>query len=174
MLCFASNHLNIFTSISKVMYKPIFSLFLFVIISQKIFSQTSGYWLYKNTIPDFVETDWARNPLLTEISFTINGNIYVGSINSLNQYVRETNTFIKKTPLTGVYNFITSFAIGNKGYVLARMIDGTNKIHEYDPSNNSWTAKQKFYGTNASSAANFIINNRHYILHIYINNNIIH
>ena len=140
-----------------------FILNIFLIIPIVSFTQNSGYWLQKKGIPDYTETD-QLGIKRTDISFTLNDTIYVGSITSLSQYIRDKDSYIKKTGLSGISNIITSFAIGNKGYVLARLATQISRIFEYNPINDQWTAKQTFTGTNANAAANFIINGKAYII----------
>jgi N-acetylneuraminic acid mutarotase len=123
--------------------------------------------------------------LYAPASFTIGNDIYVVSGVAVSEYLTGfpvimshevwgfntvSNTWTQKGnfPGTAVYE-PSAFTIGNYGYVVNGW-DSTgsnqgspNNTWQYDPTNDTWTAKAPFPGFTRYTAASFAINNKGYV-----------
>ncbi|WP_291402552.1 T9SS type A sorting domain-containing protein [Daejeonella sp.] len=146
------------------MIRAVKTLVLLLLVSVNLKGQTTGNWFERKGFGDFYISNGTSGDFHQTISFNISGTIYVGHKLSFSIYDPKLNSYIPKTAPSFISNVLTSFSIGNKGYVLARLNSGEKKMLEYNPELDQWTSKQQFVGNAITAASSFVINNKAYII----------
>lgn len=127
----------------------------------------------------YKQSDFDGPPRSNAVSFTINGNPYIGGgfytassstvgrfLNDFWVYSADHDSWTRIAPFPGVArsNGI-AFSANGKGYV-GLGTDGTNYYNdfwEYDPSTDKWTRLADFIGTKRYGASAFSIDNTGYV-----------
>jgi N-acetylneuraminic acid mutarotase len=150
---------GLYTQTRKIMRKPLlFSALLLATLSQG---------------QSFV----ARAPLPGNgrgepFTFTIGGNIYVGSGGSENDFYRfepATNAWTSLGTIPGVTvsrGFAVSFVINDKAYVCLGLDNSSimlNDLWQYDPTTGDWTQKEDFPGAARMGAFGFASGGKGYV-----------
>lgn len=129
----------------------------------------SSWQTIQSNIPATVLTTYVL------VKFVIGNKAYFSSPDCHNIFAYDfaSNTWTPKSPFPGpTRSFVSSFAIGNKGYLTAGRSGYThyNDLWEYDPVADNWTQKTSFPNFGKTNAAAFSIGNKGYLLNGVITN----
>ncbi|MDJ1484971.1 hypothetical protein QNI16_31010 [Cytophagaceae bacterium YF14B1] len=109
------------------------------------------------------------------LGFSIGDKIYVGNglANETSSsfttkewwsYSITTDKWTQKADFPGANSSLaTSFAIGNKGYIVTGGGDQTKACWEYSPDTDGWTKKAGFPGDDRVQAVSFVLNGKGYV-----------
>ncbi len=134
---------------------------------------TAGYsqnyvWTQKASLPSQPRMG-AAGFSIGDKGYAVGGYTGISILKETWEYDSPTNTWSQKADLPGSVRYNASgFAINNKGYVCLGWATTTgsvqlNDLWEYDPINNSWTAKASFPGGARYTASAFVIGNAAYV-----------
>lgn len=142
----------------------VFCLFITPVIN---FAQTY-VWTQKASLPSQPRMG-AAGFSIGDKGYTVGGYTGISVLKETWEYDSPTNTWSQKADLPGSVRYNASgFAVNNKGYVCLGWATTTgsvqlNDLWEYDPINNSWTAKAAFPGGARYTASAFVIGNAAYV-----------
>lgn len=144
-----------------------FLLISIYVISTTGFSQ-NYVWTQKASLPSQPRMG-AAGFSIGDKGYAVGGYTGISVLKETWEYDSPTNTWSQKADLPGSVRYNASgFAINNKGYVCLgwATTNGSvqlNDLWEYDPLNNSWTAKAAFPGGARYTASAFVIGNAAYV-----------
>lgn len=108
---------------------------------------------------------FSANFIINNTAYLLGGAFTTGHVDSY-AYNQQNDTWTRKADLDVSFNRNTSFALNNKGYLVAN-----GQVHIYDPNTNIWSAEYFLENNWREGNFSFSLNGKGYIGSGYVQNN---